>query len=319
MTRAAVSGWLRLGCHSPQSSGCTAARQCSGDALRPAQNGHPDRCRTRLLTEARHSCARSCRHCHQIRRPEPATTSRGESSWFRVGCHSATSCGCVAASELSLQTRKPRQNGHAPPRLSRSCGDADHWWCGVKSHLHHAGRVEPATTRSGRSAWLRVGCHCAARSGRRVVRLLVAEIWRPAQHGHPVPPHVRLFGLACHSWSGPRWHFHQTFRPEPCDTSLGSSPLLRVGCHCSRSSGHPFTQLWEPRACWEGRSRVVAPADRGALTIDALPAGKGVATPCDGTGGAPGPSVARSPAAAPLRFICRQALSTTRAMHTLRI
>jgi hypothetical protein len=69
---------------------------------------------------------------------------------------------------------------------------------------------------------------------------------RPAQNGHPVPPVIRLFGDARHSWSGPSGHLHQTFRPDPRDTLCGLSAPLRLGCHWATRAGQSLTQYLEP-------------------------------------------------------------------------
>lgn len=102
----------------------------------------------------------------------------------------------------------------------------------------------------------RVGCHCRATAGNLVARLLVTETRYPLQKGHPVRPLVRLVTVADHSWSGPLGHFHHRRRFDPYDTSSGSRPLFRIGCHSATNLGYPDTQYFEP----DGRRRAFAHA-----------------------------------------------------------
>lgn len=190
---------LYSGCHSRATSGYARARQWSIDAALPAQYGHPDRRMHRFATDARHSCSGRRPQRHHTRRAEPATTSLGVNVPLFVGCQSAAMCGWLAARESAAHTRNFKQNGQRPSTFERSCTETHHSCPRASPHFHQILRADPATTCAGVSAPFRVGCHCAARSGRRLARLLVTDARRPLQNGHPVAPAVRLFGDARHS------------------------------------------------------------------------------------------------------------------------
>jgi hypothetical protein len=104
------------------------------------------------------------------------------------------------------------------------------------AHRHQQTRDEAATTWTGASRPLRVGCHSAAMFGKHAARLFVRDTLRFAQKGQPAP-RVRLFGFARQTWSSPRAQRHQIIRADPAVTFSGESVPLRSGCHCATSSG----------------------------------------------------------------------------------
>src|SRR5262249_29553662 len=116
---------------------------------------------------------------------------------------------------------------------------ACHSWSVPLRHFHHTLASELATTLSGKRFPFLVGCHCAATVGNREARELVTETFRPAQHGQPVGLDLcaRSATFACHSWSGPFGHFHQTFLLHPGITWSGVKLPFRDGCHSATSSG----------------------------------------------------------------------------------
>ena len=77
---------------------------------------------------------------------------------------------------MLLQTHGclPAQIGHPLPSLALLPIVASHSWACPQSpsvHFHHTIRLEPQVTECGERGPLRVGCHCAARSGRPSARL----------------------------------------------------------------------------------------------------------------------------------------------------
>ena len=128
------------------------------------------------------------------------------------------------------------QYGHPLPRRVRVLAVAAHSWSGPFGHFHQIFFLDPATMSAGPRSSFLVGCHSFAISGNRLAKLLVTETCRPAQHGHPFPL-VRLYSLACHSWSGPLGHFHQIFFTDPAAMSAGRRSLFLVGCQCAAISG----------------------------------------------------------------------------------
>ena len=120
-------------------TGCRRRRRQHSGQLEPF--------RVRLLMVALQTCPKAQRH--QIRLSVPATTSRGVSLPFLVGCHSAAILGNTAASEFDAQRRRFTQNGQPEPS-SRLAILADHSWSGPSGHFHQARRAVPASTSRGR-------------------------------------------------------------------------------------------------------------------------------------------------------------------------
>src|ERR1700723_265359 len=95
-----------------------------------------------------------------------------------------------------------------------------HSWSGPFGHFHQTIWCDPEANCSGVRGLFFVGCHSPATWGKNRAREFVTETFLPEQHGQPlfVDGLVRLFTVACHSWSDPFGHFHQTFCCDPATT-----------------------------------------------------------------------------------------------------
>src|SRR6185312_6096375 len=79
-----------------------------------------------------------------------------------------------------------------------------------RGQRHHAGWLDVAITAAGVAARLRVGFHSHAILGNSLASEFVTLTLRLPQKGQDA--FVRTVGAtsACHEWSGPRGHLHQT-------------------------------------------------------------------------------------------------------------
>src|SRR5262249_16466499 len=98
-------------------------------------------------------------------------------------------------------------------------------------HSHQIFLLDPETMSLGERCPFLVGCNSAAISGKSVASELVTETCFPGEDGQHEPILVRLVIVACHSWSGPFGHFHQTFKCDPTATLSGVVSPFFVGCH----------------------------------------------------------------------------------------
>jgi hypothetical protein len=98
--------------------------------------------------------------------------------------------------------------------------------------------VSPQVTISGVNRLFFVGCQSFASSGLVRAKLCVIENLLPAQKGQPVLEDTLSFGEACHSWSGPTGHRHQTFLLLCGKRSSGRSWPFFSLCHCFARSGY---------------------------------------------------------------------------------
>src|SRR5262249_23139725 len=111
---------------------------------------------------------------------------------------------------------------------------------GPLEHCHQTCSFDPATTSSGVRFPFLVGCHCAAMPGKRDASELVTETLCPVQKGHFLSGFrlsVREWTEACHSWSRPLAHSHQTRKPDRATTLLGVRSPFFVGCHSAAMPG----------------------------------------------------------------------------------
>ncbi len=228
-----------VGCHWAAMSGNNAARELVTDACSPLQNGQPLLVDgfVRLFGVVCHSWSGPLEHFHQTMVTDPAVTLSGVRSPFLVGCHSSAIPGKSEIKEFSPETFFPAQYGQPTPPLVRLYNTASHSCSASLGHCHQNFFPDPATTRSGVRAPFFFGCHCAAMSGKSEARELVAETRSPLQNGHPEPLLVRLSTVACHSWSRPLMHCHQTFTFPSAVTFSALNSAFFVGCHSAASSG----------------------------------------------------------------------------------
>jgi hypothetical protein len=78
---------------------------------------------------------------------------------------------------------------------------------------------------------------------------------------------VRLATVARHSWSEPRGHFHQTWRPDPAEQSSGVSLPFFVGCHSAASSGCSEPSEFVTLARWPLHIGQPWPLTKRVLTV----------------------------------------------------
>jgi hypothetical protein len=149
----------------------------------------------RSATAARHTCDAFLVQRHQIRRPEPAVTSKGVSRPFFVGCHSRARLGLRLASAFVTDGRMPAQKGHRPCPCVRLPTLALQTWSAPFGHLHQHRLDEPWCTSAGVSR-LRCGCHSAAIFGKNRASDVLGATRRPLQTGQPAPRPILVFGLA---------------------------------------------------------------------------------------------------------------------------
>jgi len=112
VTCCGVRRWFLVGCHSAASRGCVVPRSFPPTiiALRLEQSPHPvPPFLVRFLTVSCHSWWQ-VEHFHQTVWLTPCVTFCGVRGWFRVGCHSAASGGCVSVME-GLLPRVCRNGG----------------------------------------------------------------------------------------------------------------------------------------------------------------------------------------------------------------
>jgi len=126
-------------------------------------------------------------------------------------------------------------NSRGQPRDSRS-RSATHAPASIATTLCASYRV-------GVRSPLRAGCHWAANSGCRSMRVLPCPTLLPEQQGQPLP-WLRFNMLAGHSW--PREQSHHTIRPEPANTVSGRNTPLRVGCHSAATAGNSSASVVLP-------------------------------------------------------------------------
>src|SRR5262245_12479139 len=110
---------------------------------------------------------------------------------------------------------------------------AAHSWSGPRLHFHHHRLPPRAITSAGERLPFLVGCHSGTNSGCCAAIELVTDTRWFRQNGQLFPPYT----CACHSWSGPFLHFHQTLWWLPLGTSRGVRSPFLLGCHKRATSG----------------------------------------------------------------------------------
>jgi len=160
---------LRLGCHSAARSGKRSANDRPATTTSPAHAGQPVPSPVRWATVVAHA-KWHVEHCHHTRLFELDLTASGRNGSFRARCHSPAMTGCSTAKDSAGKTRLPAQYGQ-PEDIERvRCFTGESHSCPQGPH-HHTTRCVPVDTSPGRTAPLRVGCHCSTRSGRASARL----------------------------------------------------------------------------------------------------------------------------------------------------